>query len=463
MVPFAGVLSLGVAAYGADRADVQPGALTISGDGYSIAVLGRGLPLFEKLFAPGMCRITYVGEGQQIVPQVRECPDALRDEVVPASKYWLFQVEGDATGASFDVWYLIDGRGVTTHLGPNRNQVKGSELPVWDLVPVEVALPEWPAGQTLPARCTVTVTLDKETGHAADVTVADEGCPSGYAPTVLSAARRWVFEPVSTNNVPVPLVFDAVARFSPPSDGADATIDVDLPLPPSAALPEVGAAIPRRQLPDAPPLFRLRHRNYADVVVYGIGALRVPEGTPPGRCDFLMQVNSTGRTWTWPERCPEALLAPLEASRTEWTLVPGKADVGELYARFRGTWTVGADGVAVLQLPESDLVNKPELPPGVETYAVAQVSTRVPPKLPKGFVLGDPQVCVLDVTVGRRGHVTAVLPAAVPGAEQPGGCDPALLTPALKSASRWRWTPAASNGEPFESHASVRVKFGGGA
>lgn len=463
MVPFAWELLTGPTASAADRADIKPGRLTISGPAWEIRVLGRGVPLFENLFAPGMCRITFTGRGEELVPRVRECPDALRDEVVPASKYWLFEVDGDVTGVTFDTWYLIDGRGVTGHLGPIRYVVDGDELPVWKLVPKEVAPPSWPVGQVLPARCVVTVTNDKDTGHVRDVAVAEEGCPAGYVPVVTSAARSWTFDALSTNNVPVPLTFEAIVTFTPPSDGADATIDVDLPVPPATSLPVVGLSVSKREMPDSPPLFRLHHRAYTTVEVYGVGTFAPEPAAVPRRCEFLMQVNTSGRTWMWPERCPTELHDALEASRLTWTVVPGKRQPNEQSARFRAFWELPPDGAPpILRVPEADVVSKGELPPGVKSFAVAEAVSRVPPKLPKGTVLGDPQVCVLDVTVGVRGRVTAVRPAEVPGSD-PGGCDPALLDPARRSVAKWRWKPAASDGEPFESHASVRVRFGGGA
>jgi hypothetical protein len=454
------IVSVGFAA---DRADVPPDGLTIEGEGFSIRVLGRGVPLFENLFEGGACRITFTGRGTQLVSQVRECPEGLRDEVVPSSKYWLFETTGDLTGVTFDAWYLIDGRGVTTHLGPSRYRVKGSELPVWTLSPSALALPQWPAGQSLPATCQVILTTAPD-GAMKEVSVAEEGCPSGYGASVAAAARTWTVAPVVTNGVTVPLVFEATVRFSPPGDGAGATIDLDLPVPPEVPISVVGELPPRRRLPDVAPLFQVRHRTYADVTVYAVGAPAAPPAPVDRRCEFLLQVNSSGRTWLWPEeRCPSDVHPALEASRQEWSVVAGKPGPGQVYARFRGTWELPADGGApVLRIPEGDLVGKPTLPDNVRSYAVAEPQVRVPPKLPRGYVLADPVVCVLDVTVGVRGRVTSVMPAAVTGHAEPGGCPEELLVPAQRSAAKWRWRPAASDGEPFESHATVKVRFGGG-
>lgn len=454
--------AIGTAAYAADRADVRQGELEIEGESFTIRVLGRGVPLFENLFSSGACRVTFTGRGTELVPQVRECPDALRDEVVPSSKYWLFESTGDLTGVTFDVWYLVDGRGVTTHLGPSRYHVRGGELPVWTLEPTSVALPAWPAGQSLPATCRITVTTTLA-GAVADVAVADDGCPSGYGVAVADAARTWTVKPVITNQVTVPLVFDAVVRFVPPGDGAGATIDVDLPVAPEVEIPFVGELPPRRRLPSTQPRFTVHHRTYAEVLVYEVGVPEFPATPTVRRCDFLFQVNSNGRTWIWPERCPSDLLPPLEASRGAWSVRAGKPGAGELYARFRGTWEVPAGGGApLLRIPEGDLVGKPTLPDNVRSYAMAEPTWRVPPKLSRKVVVTDPAVCVLDVTVGVRGHVTSVVPAVVAGHEEPGGCPTALLGPAQKSAARWRWEPARSDGEPFETHATVRVRFGGG-
>jgi hypothetical protein len=451
------------AAWAADRADVPPGAFDLEGEGFAIHVLGRGVPLFENLFSGGACRVTFAGRGAELVSQVRECPDALRDEVVPASKYWLFETEGDLSGVSFDVWYLVDGRGVTTHVGPTAYRVTGGELPVWSLAPVSIALPSWPAGQTLPAACRVTVSTTA-TGAAGEVSVSEAGCPSGYVAATAEAARSWSVKPVVTQEVKVPLVFEATVRFSPPGDGAGATIDVELPIPPEVEIPVLGGMPERRRLPDADPLFTMRHRNYADVLVHAIGTPAPPPAPNARRCDFLVQVNTSGRTWIWPERCPDEVRPALDASRQQWSIVAGRPDPGEVYARFRGTWDLPADGGApVLRLPASDVVARAALPEGVRTYAVAEPTVRVAPKLPRGTSFDGPSVCVLDVTVGRRGRVTEVVPAVVAGREEPGGCPAALLGPATKSAARWRWRPAASDGEPFESHATVRVRFGGGA
>jgi hypothetical protein len=462
MVTFLWVIS-GFRAEAADRADVERGELVITGDGWKIEVLGRGMPLIENISDGGACRVTFTGKGAALTSQVKECPDALRDEVVPASKYWLFETEGDLAGVAFDVWYLVDGRGVTTHVGPTSLEVKGGELPLWELAPTKVTLPQWPVGQDLPAACRITIATDSQTGVATGVTVQDEGCPSGYGAAVVSAANTWEFTPISTNGVAVPLVFDATVRFSPPSDGAPATIDVDLPVAPEVELAVLGAMPERKRLPTTPPLFRLHHKNYADVLVHEVGVLEAQAAPLPRECEFLMQVNTGGRVWLWPERCPTDLHASLEASRLSWSVVAGRPGAGELYARFRGTWELPAGGGApTLRLPEGDLVGQPTLPPGVRSFAAAEPVLRVPPKMPGGYVLKEPVACFLDVTVGVRGRVTAVLPTAVADSELPGGCPAELLEPAKKSVTKWRWKPATSDGEAFESHAAVRVRFGGG-
>jgi hypothetical protein len=440
-----------------------------------ISVRAVTVPKPSALFNKNrICPVTVSWTGGKVVSKVQEsCHPNVAEGAAAAAAAWDIAVPTPPLHDQelFEYWFVFpavpDGP-VQVFLRQAWDEQLTLDSPAVGVLDFGISsrvMPEYPPQaltmDTTLTRCTARL-LIQPSGVPADVRVS--GCDDVFVGDLTELLRGWRFKGPTVDGVPFWTAVDLGFQFDKPlRDGDAGKVTVVMPPDPqgAAVVHETVAPPPEEPppppLPDWPPILTLNHKSYAEVRVYEI---RWPESVPKldhdATCDVLFGVNSERRVWAWAEACDEAVREPIEVAANRWILAPGKREKGEWYARFRATFVIPADGShPYVRVPVDDVVAPAlgALPEHVSTYRSPTLLTAVPPKLPKVFateILEERVVCEYDVTVSPRGTAAAMVART---------CPTQLSEYAEKALTKWRWTPAESDGKAIEAHVPVKIRF----